>query len=94
MNARGLLLHMATGQLGSCRQIGLRLRTSSADIGRYMRELAAEGLVEKCGTVLLFRSRVPAAVWRITEKGAAKAAALPTVDVKPAMAPGGGRRRK
>lgn len=93
MNPTQLLRHMATGSQGSCRQIGLRVRSDEKNIGRYMRVLAADGLVEKCGAVRLPGSQRDAAVWRISEKGRAAVAAMPSVEVTPGMANGGGRRR-
>lgn len=74
MNAQALLKHMATGSTGSVRQIGLRVGSGSHNLARYMRELAADGLVEQHGSVRMPGSQRDAAVWRITDKGRARAA--------------------
>jgi hypothetical protein len=91
MNADILLKHMATGSTGSTRQIGLLLRCGEHNLAKYMRALAANGLVERNGFVRMPRSQRDAAVWRITPKGLASIKKQPTVAVKARMAPGGGR---
>ena len=78
MNRTILLRKMAAGELGTTRQLGVRLRCDQKGLSRYMNSLLAEGLVESFyhhdGSP--WKSGPIPKSWRVTAKGRAEAAKL------------------